>query len=135
MAKKAEYFDTAERLYVVEQRTLAEIAAETGVAESTLRLWKRQGQWSKKRKQYLESRQAFHEELYQFTRMLLKSIKNDLASGKKVDSGRLYALGKLLPMITKIKDYEDVVRQHAEEDKGPEDLRDVIRQALGEVLG
>jgi len=132
LAKKQQYFDIAERMYVVEQRTLAEISAETGVAESTLRLWKRQGAWSKKRQQYLESRQAFHEELYQFTRMLLKTIKNDLAHGKKVDSGRLYALGKLLPMITKIKDYEDVVRQH--EEKEPEDLKDIIRQALGEVL-
>ena len=133
MAKKAQYFDVAERMYVVEQRTLAEIAAETGVAESTLRLWKRQGGWSKKRKQYLESRQAFHEELYQFTRLLLKTIKEDMANGKKVDSGRLYALGKLLPMITKIKDYEDVVRRH-EEDKQPEDLREIISQALGDVL-
>ncbi|GAB4327321.1 MAG: hypothetical protein Kow0037_00780 [Calditrichia bacterium] len=138
MAKKQLYFNDAERLYVVEQLTLAEIASRIPVAERTLRLWKEEGDWGRKRLQYLQGKKAFHEELYQFARKLMKSIQEDLEAGKKVDPGRMYAFTRMLPLITKIKDYEDQLLQ-PENDKDnlpAKGLTDDILQIIEkEVLG
>jgi len=134
MAKKKMYFAEAERLYVVEQCTIAEIASRLSVSEKTVRNWKDEGDWETKRKQYLQSRQTFHEELYQFARKLMQSIRDDLESGEKVDTGRLYAFTRILPMIMKVKDYEDIRAQQEkgqEPSGGAEDIIKIVNEVLG----
>lgn len=134
MAKKQLYMSEAERLFVVEQKTIAEIVGTLPVAEKTVRLWKQEGGWDAKRAQYLTSKQSFHEELYEFARALMKNIQADIAAGNKVDTGRLYAMTRLLPLITKVKDYEDVRKQkEARESQSGLD-EDVIRLIEKEVL-
>lgn len=132
--KKHLHFDAAERMAVIEQNTLAEISLKLSVAESTLRNWSREGKWDEKRKQYLESRQAFHEELYEFARSLMKTINDDMRTGAKVDTGRLYTLGRILPMITKVKDYEDVAKS-AGDGKTEGITEDVVKTIEREILG
>lgn len=135
MAKKQAFYAEAERLYVVEQMTFAEIASRLKLAEKTVRLWKDDGDWENKRKQYLTQKQAFHEELYTFARFLMTSIQADMASGEKVDSGRLYAFTRILPLITKVKDYEDIVgKDQVEKNKTevPVDIISLVRQTLGD---
>jgi hypothetical protein len=134
MAKKAQYFNEAERLYVVEQYTLAEIASRLRLAEKTVRTWKDEGDWETKRLQYMRSKQSFHEELYEFARKLMSSITADMAAGEKVDTGRLYTLTRLLPMLTKVKDYEEVAARK-ETDKPTGLTEDVIKLIEQEVLG
>ncbi len=134
MAKKHLYFDEAERLYCIEQNTLDEISSRMPVAESTLRLWKAEGDWGRKRKQYLESRQAFHEELYEFSRSLMRTIKDDMDSGQKVDPGRMYSFTRLIPMITKVKDYEEISKK-AEQEKPSGITPDLVEIIEREVLG
>ncbi len=135
MAKKDLYFDSAERMYVIEQKTFAEIASQLDVSERTLSDWKAEGEWDAKRAQYLESRQSFHEELYEFSRTLMKSIKRDLDNEKQVDSGRLYALCRLLPNVQKVKDYEDVLKSKAEEIQRAGLPEDVLELIQSEILG
>lgn len=132
MAKKQYFFAEAERLYITEQMTFAEIADRLKLAEKTVRLWKDEGDWENKRKQFLISKQAFHEELYDFARKLLSSVKDDLAAGEKLDAGRLYTLGRILPLITKVKEYEDVkaVREKPEEKGLTEDVVKFIQQEI-----
>jgi hypothetical protein len=135
MAKKAAFFAEAERLYVIEQMTFTEIASRLKLAEKTVRLWKDEGDWETKRKQHLEQKASFHEELYGFTRFLMKSIKNDMEANVKVDSGRLYTFARILPLITKVKDYEDLVgKDQAAKQKTdvPAETIDLVRQLLGE---
>lgn len=134
MAKKAQYFNEAERLYVVEQCTLAEIASRLRLAEKTVRTWKDEGDWETKRLQYLRSKQSFHEELYEFSRKLMQSIKDDIDAGEKVETGRLYTLTRLLPMLVKVKDYEDVATRK-EKEKPTGLTEDVIKLIESEVLG
>jgi len=134
MAKKAQYFNEAERLYVVEQCTIAEIASRLRLAEKTVRNWKDEGDWETKRLQYVRSKQSFHEELYEFARKLMQSIKEDMEAGEKVETGRLYTLTRLLPMLVKVKDYEDVAaKKEADKPSGLTD--DVIKLIESEVLG
>lgn len=131
MAKKHLFFIEAERLYTIEQNTLSEIATKLNISERTLQAWKQEGDWDRKKKQYLSERQSFHEELYVFARKLAKSIMDDWDRGDKVDPGRLYALAKLLPMILKVKDYEAVA---AEKDEKV-NIEDVLKKALSEAMG
>lgn len=133
MAKKQLYFNEAERLYVIEQCTIQEIANRLRVSEKTVRLWKEEGDWENKRLQYLKSKEFFHQELYEFARKLMKSIKEDLEKGEKVDPGRMYAFTKLLPMMIKVKEYEEAVSSQAKEDT--KDLKEIIKHVLSEELG
>ena len=71
--------------------------------------WKEQFDWDTRRRQYTQSKIAFHEELYEFARKVMKDITIDMESGEKVDPGRFYAFCRLLPMFGKVKSYEDVI--------------------------
>lgn len=130
-------FDRAERLYVVEGHTQIEIARVLRLAESTICNWKKRGNWKEKRAQYNESKKAFHEELYEFARKLMRSIISDVDSGRKIDAVRMYALKGIIPQITKIKDYEDAKRKQEEQvsDKetsiGPEFIQNLIKDIYG----
>lgn len=135
MAKKHLYMPEAERLFVIEQRPVAEIAGQLGISEKTVRLWKDEGEWDAKRAQYLKGKQSFHEELYEFARVLMKSVKGDIAGGKDPAPSRLFALSKIIPLITKIKDYEAVVsREGVDTGKDVDTLRDIIKAIATEEI-
>ena len=134
MSKKHLYFSEAERMYVIEQMTFAEIASDLNLADKTLRLWAAEGTWQNKRKQYLLNKQTFHEELYLFARKLMQSISEDMSAGKKVDPGRMYAFTRMLPLITKVKDYEDVMSEGDKESKAGL-TKEAVEIIQKEILG
>ena len=135
MSKKHLFYNEAERLYVYDQLGIDEVAARLNLGSRTVRNWKDENDWDKKKKDYLKSKQAFHEELYEFARKLMHSIKEDLDSGEKVDPGRMYAFTRMLPLITKIKEYEDIAskKEQKQENKGL--TEDIIKIIEEEVLG
>jgi hypothetical protein len=135
MAKRAMYFAESERLFVQEQCTVADISSRLKLGEKTIREWKAEGKWDEKRKTYLIARQSFHEELYDFTRDLMRSIKGDMADKKPIDAGRMYTLAKLLPNIMKVKDYEDVAKAKSENQPTGALDEDVVKMIERNVLG
>lgn len=135
MSKKHLYYSEAERMYIVNQMTIEEIASRANSNERTIRRWKEEGDWDTKKNQYLLSKQMFHEELYEFARKLMNRIKEDLEIGEKVDTGRMYAFIRMLPMILKVKEYEDIsAKKEAQEDKKGLS-QDVVALIEQEVLG
>lgn len=136
MAKEQLHGLEAERLYVIEQCTLAEIAGRLDVSARTLQTWKARGDWDAKRRAYLASRKTFHEELYEFGKDLLTKIRQDMADNKDIPTGQLYALLRLLPNLVKVKDYETVAQAEAtEKPASPEDatrdIQDILSLAYG----
>lgn len=135
MNSKKYLFNEAERLFIYEYLTVDELANKLNLNRKTVISWKEQGDWDKKRRDFLKSKQSFHQELYEFARKLMKDISCDLDAGEKVDPGRMYAFCRMLPMFGKVKEYEDVVakKEVKEEPKGltPE----LIAQIEEEVLG
>lgn len=135
MNSKKQYLEEAERLYVIEQMSLEEIAKRLKLNRKTVMQWKDLGDWGNKRKTYLRSKQCFHEEMYEFARKLMKDISSDIDAGEKVDVGRMYAFCRILPMFTKVKDYEDIVakKNKAEAPKGltPEMIAQIQEDILG----
>jgi hypothetical protein len=131
MSKKALYFEEAERLYVVEQLSLSEIANRIPVSERTLRSWKEEANWDTKRSNFLSQRTSFHNELYDFTRELLTKVREDIAADKDPNSGQLYTLMKLLDKLNKVKDYEEETQKedkNVKKDRVDEDLISIIER-------
>ena len=89
MNKRDVFLENAERLYVVEQMLIEDVAQRVGVNERTIRRWKDEFKWDYKREQYLNSKQMFHEELYNFARKLMTSIELDLDNNEKIDPGSM----------------------------------------------
>lgn len=135
-SKKALYFNEAERLYIYEQLTIEETAIRSHVSPRTIVSWKNEGDWDTKRRNFLKSKQSFHSELYEFARKLMQDIKTDLENGEKVDTGRMYAFTKMLPLITKIKEYEDIAAIKQKEQQNQKGLsKDLIKVIEQEILG
>lgn len=126
----------AERLYVIEQMTIEEIAEKLKVNEKTIRNWKTEGNWDLEKIQYVKSKQMFHEDLYNFARKLMATIEDSFEKGERVDPGRMYAFMRMLPMITKIKEYEDIVEKSRPKKATNKGLsKDIIKQIEAEILG
>jgi uncharacterized protein YjcR len=133
MSKKHQLAAEAERLYVNEQMTPEAIAGRLGICEKTVRIWKDEGLWSEKREAYVKSRQQFHEELYDFARLIMRSVTKDIADGKKPDAGRLHMLMKIIPNIAKVKDYEAAAAKMEGKAKGGDvgkELSAIIQEEL-----
>ncbi len=136
MAKEQLHGLEAERLFVIEQCTLSEIAGRLGVSVRTIQNWKAHGDWDAKRRAYLASRRSFHEELYEFGKDLLGKIRKDMAEEKDIPTGQLYALLRLLPNLIKVKDYEAVTGAAVDEKPAtPEETTRNIKDVLSTVYG
>ena len=135
MTNKQYLVGEAENLFVYKLKTVETIANELNLSRKTVMNWKEKGDWNNKRKLYIKSKIAFHEELFEFARKIMKDITEDMEKGNKIDAGRMYAFCKLVPMFTKVKDYEDIVAKK-EEKATPRGLTpELIAQIEEEVLG
>lgn len=136
MTKKDSFATCAERLYVIEQMTINEIASQLKIHEKSVRNWKTEFEWDKKREQYIDSKQMFHQELFNFARKLMVSIEYDMENNQRVDPGRMFAFTKMLPMIGKIKEYEDEISQKTGEETDSKELTpEFIKKIQEEFLG
>lgn len=135
MAKNDILLSNAERLYVVDQMTIDEVAQRVGVHEKTVRRWKREHKWDLKKEQYLSTKIMFHEELYNFARKLMSSIEYDMDNKDKVDPGRMFAFTKLLPLISKIKEYEDKLKDKSSDEQTKGITPDFVKLIETEILG
>lgn len=106
MAKRDQYFEQAQELYVVKQLSFEAVARELGLGEKTVRNWAKEGGWAEKRAELLRKSHGMHEMLYDTAHMLAESIRDDLAGGKPVEPGRLYALKQLVEILKKSHEYE-----------------------------
>ncbi len=135
MNSKKHLFNEAERLFVYEYLTAEDIASRLNLNRKTVNNWKEEGEWDYKRRAFLKSKQSFHEELYEFARKLMSGISQDMAAGEKIDPGRMFAFCRIIPMFTKVKDYEDGVfkKEVKEVPKGltPELVARIEEEVLG----
>lgn len=135
MNSKKHLFNEAERLYTNEYLTVDELADRLCLNRKTILSWKEQGDWDTKRRELLKSKQSFHQELYEFARNLMDGISADLRAGTKVDPGRMYAFCKIIPMFTKVKNYEDLVSSNNKKTSPRGLTPELIAQIEEEVLG
>lgn len=135
MAKSEILLANAERFYVIERMTEKEVAQQVGVHERTIRRWKKEYNWETKKDQYFQTTSLFHKEMYNFARKLMASIEYDLDNGNEVNSSRMYTFTKILPLITKIKDYEENVKKDAISKEAQGLTPDFVELIETEILG
>ena len=134
MANSEIILSNAERFYVIERMTEKEVAQQVGVNERTIRRWKKEHNWDLKKDQYYQTQSLFHKEMYNFARKLMASIEYDIDNGNEVNSSRMYTFTKMLPLITKIKDYEENVKSSSS--ATPEGITpDFVKLIETEILG
>lgn len=135
MAKKEFYYAEAERLYTEEQMTINEVACKLNIAVRTVNYWKKDKSWDLKREKFLNSKRTFHERLYDFSHMLMDSIEKDIKNGERLDERRLNTFTKILPLVTKMKDYEETINKMRKPKEDKTSLtEDEVRQ-IEELLG
>ena len=135
MANSEIILANAERFYVIERMTEKEVAQQVGVHERTIRRWKKEHNWDVKKDQYFQTASLFHKEMYNFARKLMLSIEYDLDNGNEINSSRMYTFTKILPLITKIKDYEEHIKNDSNA-KFPEGITpDFVELIETEILG
>lgn len=135
--KKQILSDSAQKLYVEKFLTLKNIAGQLKVSERTLRRWKSAENWDVKRKEYLKTNTTLHQDLYNFAKDLLDSIKTDMKNGDHIEPSRMYTITKILKMLKNPKLYEEKApntqTQNSQKSKNlsPEVIREIEENILG----
>ena len=129
--------EQAKSLFIKGQMTQEELARKLNISERTIRRWKQAGGWKQLRDDFRQNNISFHQELYLFAKKLILSIRKDIEKGIKIDTGRLFAISKLLPLIKLVKEYEDSVAKSkaANAVKNTNISSKTIKQIQGEILG
>lgn len=135
MTTKKVFIEIAERFYVLDHMQLKEIAQKLGLSDKTIQRWKAKYNWDKKRKQHTATKQMFHEELFVFARKIMQSIEYDMENAEKIDPSRMFALTKMIPLVLKLKSYEDVITKEQFDDSSKEITPDFIKEINEQFLG
>ncbi len=116
MAKARDFYPTAEELYVRKGKTLEEIKAIVGVSTTTLSKWKKDGDWGRKRKDYLTRTrqgpaQRLRDKLYSLLEetgeidpKVVDSVSKIVAAIEKIEGGR-DSLGSAIETMDKFTKY------------------------------
>lgn len=125
-------------LYAEKFMPLNEIAKKLKVNEKTLRRWKKADNWEEKKYKFIKTQSSLHQDLFKLGRVLLKSIKNDMALGEKIEPPRMYFAMKIFNLLKVVKAYEDEIaadKRKMAETKTKGLTPDVIREIEESVLG
>lgn len=87
--KKNKYFDKVEKMYVEQFITEVGVAKRLGISDRTVRRWKAEGNWGKKRKEYLNKQTLTNYDMYQLVRQMLDDFNEDLVNKQQIDVSRL----------------------------------------------
>ena len=101
--KKNKYFDKAEKMYVEQFITEVGVAKRLGISDRTVRRWKAEGDWGKKRKEYLNKQTLTNYDMYQLVRQMLDDFNEDLANKQQIDVSRLHKFLNITEEMVKPK--------------------------------
>ena len=136
MGKKQTYYPDAEKMFVENGIPVTQISRRLEITEKTLREWKAEGEWDRKRLAWLKTVNSCNVELHKTVNGLAKSINDQIEQGNAPDPQMVYALNSLASTMLKVKTYEDTALQEEiskKEDKNtsPEDLIVKVQDMLG----
>ena len=135
--KKFALAQDALELYAEKFMTIGAIAKKLRINEKTLRRWKKADNWEEKRYRFIKTQSSLHQDLFKLGRVLLKSIKNDMAIGQKIEPPRMYFAMKIFNLLKVVKAYEDEIaaeKRKMAETKPKGLTPDVIREIEESVL-
>ncbi len=135
MAKKQAYFAQAEKMFVENGIPMSGIAKTLDISEKTLREWKKEGDWDRKRLMFLKNQNSCNTELYELLRKLTQKVNEDIDNGVTPEAGILYTIKALAGSLPKIKVYEDQNIQEQLEQKEEKSSTEDIVTKVNDILG
>ena len=124
----------AERMYIYDKKSLAEIGMELGLSRRILFYWKKEYNWDKKRFDAEHNKDKFSKELLEFARKMMNKISADIDNNQKTPPPEIYSLINILKNIPLVKQYtESLQSEQKTEKKGL--TPDIVRQIEREILG
>ena len=124
----------AERMYIYDKKSLAEIGMELGLSRRILFYWKKEYKWDEKRFDAEYNKNRFSEELLEFVRKMMNKISTDIDNNQKTPPPEIYSLINILKNIPLVKQYTDSLQpEQKQEKKGLSP--DIVRQIEREILG
>ena len=132
MGKRAAYYEEAMRLFVQQGKSLSEIATALPVSARTLATWSNDGNWSRRRGEYLSSEKHFNTILNEL------KLKLALKASEDPDPQNIYALCRIVAVLKPSAAVE--LRQLEKEEKEnaamtAEEKLVRIKEALNTVYG
>ena len=127
----------AERMYIYDKKSLAEIGMELGLSRRILFYWKKEYNWDEKRFDVEHTKYRFSEELLDFARKIMNKISTDIENNQKTPPPEMYSLINILKEIPLVKQYTDSLQpgqSQKQETKGCLSP-DIVRQIEREILG
>ena len=103
--KKLALAQDALELYAEKFMPIGAIAKKLRINEKTLRRWKKADNWEDKKYRFIKNQSLLHEDLFKLGRVLLESIKNDMALGEKIEPPRMYFAMKLFNLLKVSEDW------------------------------
>lgn len=127
----------AERMYIYDKKSLAEIGMELGLSRRILFYWKKEYKWDKQRFDAEYNKDKLSEELLDFARKMMNKISADIDNNQKTPPPEIYSLINILKNIPLVKYYtvslqpEQTPKQNQTGCLSP----DIVRQIEREILG
>lgn len=138
MAKKAQYYIEAERLFVQDRLSVEEIADRVPVSARSLGDWRREHDWDGKRVRFSETNTKTHEKLYTLIQTLTDKAIQSAQSGEEPSQSQLYFIGKMAPLLLKLQSYEEAATEKDDEPEQPKKqglTEETIKKIEEEILG
>ena len=115
MAKKAQYYIETEELFVQERLSVEEIAQRIPVSSRTIGDWRRENDWDGKRERFAAQETSTTEKLYKLIQALTDKAIQSAENNEEPSQSQLYFIGKMAPLLLKLKKFEEDVQKPAEE--------------------
>ncbi|MBR2525888.1 hypothetical protein IKE67_05435 [bacterium] len=122
--KRDKFFDIAEKMYVEQFITEAEIANRIGVSDRTIRRWKALGDWGIKRDGFLKANTISKDAMYALAHKMLDDFHQDMDNNRFIDPSRMYMFTNLMDEVLKKRkqsytkeEFLRIIRQVVDMDK------------------
>lgn len=103
MTKFYEYGLLAEKYYVEEQLSLAQISEKLNINVKTLKEWKSRENWEEKKKDFLSSQYSCFSALQELLMYLSKDALTKIKSGEVPEAASLNFIAKMAEKLPKLK--------------------------------
>lgn len=108
MAKKEQFELLARKMFVENQKSVAEIAREYNLTEKTVHRWKKAGNWAEERQKFLKSIHGSYTSLYEFIRLILDDTVAKYKETQELpDYKYLSYIRDLIDKLPKLKQFEN----------------------------
>ena len=139
MGKREDYFALAEKYFVENQLPVSTISGKLNINVKTLHKWKFEGDWEKKRKQFLSSQYNCYSSLYELLNTVTTQTLDEYkTTGELPDKATLDFIKAMTDKLPKMKKLENELVQdkqiEAAEDSSPKDLNAAVIENISKYL-